>query len=136
MPSFLPVQLSTHWVVAASATFLLKQLVCDFLLQTKWMALGKERPRGWLAPLLAHAGVHGAATAAIFAVFAPDLVWLGAVDFVIHCLIDRAKALVGRRYGLTQTNTFYWWLFGVDQFLHHATHFVFAMILIAVKSVG
>jgi len=130
----LPAQLSAHWVVVASLAFVLKQFVGDFLLQTKWMAYGKERPTGWLTPLAAHAAVHAAATATIFALFAQSLVWLAAVDFVIHGLIDRAKGLIARRYGLTQANTLYWWLFGFDQLLHHATHFVFAMLLIAFRT--
>ena len=41
-------------VTALSAAFAVKHLVADFLMQTNAMARGKERPAGWLGPLLAH----------------------------------------------------------------------------------
>ncbi len=130
MPS-LPEQLSSYWVIVASAVFLAKQFCADFLLQSKWMALGKERTKGWAAPLGAHAGVHGAATAAIFAALAPPFIWMGAVDFVVHFAIDRAKAATGRALRLTAAQSSYWWLLGFDQSLHHATHLGFVVIIAA-----
>jgi hypothetical protein len=65
----------------------------------------------------------------IAAWFAPDLFWLGAVDFVIHCAIDRAKAEVVRRSGATPVKASFWWLLGLDQTLHHLTHFGFILVL-------
>ena len=130
----LPPQLSTLWVIVAFSVFLTKQLVADFLLQTKWMAYGKERTHDWAAPLFSHTAIHAVATAAIYLVLAPELTWLGGVDFVVHSLIDRGKGYLIRRWGLTQSNTFYWWVLGVDQTLHHATHLVFAILLAAFKT--
>jgi hypothetical protein len=98
------------------------------------MANGKERPQNWAAPLFSHTAIHGAATAAIYALLAPELAWLGAVDFLVHSLIDRGKGYVVRRLGLTQANTFYWWVLGFDQTLHHATHLVFAVLLAAFRT--
>lgn len=103
-----------------------KQLIADFLLQSTAMARGKERREGWLLPLLAHAGVHGASTGAILLGLAPHLWWLAPVDWGIHALIDRAKAELSRRYRLTSDRPAYWWLLGFDQFLHHATHIALA----------
>jgi Protein of unknown function (DUF3307) len=130
----LPMQLSAYWVLVAFPLFLLKQFVCDFLLQTAWMAHGKERTENWAAPLASHVGVHAAATTTIFAVLAPSLAWLGVVDFVVHSAIDRGKGLIGRKFALTQARTPYWWLLGFDQFLHHATHVAFAMALVVFRS--
>jgi len=49
-----PNVISTTWVIAALVIFLAKHLAADFLLQTAWMANGKEQPSGWFFPLLAH----------------------------------------------------------------------------------
>jgi Protein of unknown function (DUF3307) len=130
----LPPLLSTRWLIIGLSAFLAKQFVADFLLQNQWMAFGKERAEGWIRPLLAHAGIHAASTAVIFALLAPSLVWLAAVDLFVHCGIDRAKGVIGRRFGLTPENTYFWWLLGFDQFLHHATHAVFVVILAAFQT--
>ncbi len=130
----LPPLLPTRWLIIGFSAFLVKQLVGDFLLQNQWMAFGKERAEGWLRPLLAHASVHAASTALIFAFLAPSLAWLAVVDFFIHCAIDRAKGIIGRRFELTPKQTLFWWLLGFDQLLHHATHAVFVVILAAAHS--
>ena len=130
----LPPLLSTQWLIIGLSAFLAKQFVADFLLQNQWMAFGKERRQGWIAPLLTHAGVHAASTAIIFALLAPSLAWLAVVDFFVHLSIDRAKGVIGRRFGLTTKSTYFWWLLGFDQFLHHATHAVFVVMLAALRS--
>ena len=97
----IPEQISTVWIAAASVAFLIKHFLADFLLQTDWMAAGKDRPKGWLLPLAAHAGVHGAMTAALFLIVAPPLAWLGLADMLIHGVIDRLKSISTRRSALT-----------------------------------
>ena len=59
----LPALLSTRWLIIGFFAFLAKQFVADFLLQSQWMAFGKERAERWIAPLLAHASIHAALTA-------------------------------------------------------------------------
>jgi hypothetical protein len=130
----LPALLSTRWLIIGLSAFLAKHFVADFLLQSQWMAFGKERTERWIAPLLAHAVVHASSTAVIFALLAPNLGWLAAVDFFVHLSIDRAKAVIGRRLELTTRSTYFWWLLGFDQMLHHATHAVFAVMLAAARS--
>lgn len=117
------------WFVFLSALFVLKHYVADFLLQTGWMALGKERDKQWMLPLAVHAGIHGAATLLICLAIAPALAWLGAVDFVVHSVVDRGKALATRASGATPERATYWWLLGFDQTIHHLTDlgFVFAL---------
>nr|WP_314088532.1 DUF3307 domain-containing protein [uncultured Shinella sp.] len=127
----IPEQISTVWIAAASVAFLIKHFLADFLLQTDWMAVGKDRPKGWLLPLAAHAGVHGAMTAALFLVVAPPLAWLGLADMLIHGVIDRLKSISTRRSALTPRQTAFWWLFGLDQSLHHLTHIGLAIVLAA-----
>jgi len=131
-----PEQISTAWIAAASVAFLIKHFLADFLLQTDWMAAGKDRPKGWLLPLAAHAGVHGAMTAALFLAVAPPLAWLGLADMLIHGIIDRLKSISTRRSALTPRQTAFWWLFGLDQSLHHLTHIVLAIVLAASGAVA
>lgn len=130
----MPETVPTFWLLAASVAFLLKHLAADFLLQTDWMARGKEAVSGWLAPLTAHVAVHAAITALIFAVAAPALAWLAAVDFVVHFFIDRMKGIIGRKLQLAPSSSGFWWLMGVDQTLHHATHLAFVVALAAAKA--
>lgn len=122
--------ISRGWLIL-SAAFLIKHLLADFILQTRWMVEGKERAEGWLPPLAAHTAIHGLGTAALASLFAPALVWLGAVDAATHFAIDRAKGTANRRLNLTPDKTGFWWLLGLDQTLHHATHLVFTALMIA-----
>lgn len=130
----IPEQISTAWIAGASVALLIKHFLADFLLQTDWMAAGKDRPKGWLLPLAAHAGVHGAMTAALFLAVAPPLAWLGLADMLIHGAIDRLKSISTRRRALTPRQTAFWWLFGLDQSLHHLTHIGLAIVLAAAGS--
>jgi hypothetical protein len=130
-----PNVISTTWVIAALVIFLAKHLAADFILQTSWMANGKEQPTGWLFPLLAHVLVHTVATAIIFAILAPAYIWMAAVDFVVHFAIDRAKGLLNRFFDNDPTKTGFWWLLGIDQTLHHLTHLGFAILIAVVKTV-
>ena len=130
----MPNVISTPWTVAALVIFLAKQLVADFLLQTSWMANGKEQPQGWLYPLLAHVAVHAVATAVIFAILAPGFLWIALVDFVIHFAIDRAKGLLNRAFDTDPTKTGFWWLIGIDQTLHHLTHLGYAILIAILRT--
>ena len=107
----------------------LKHYVADFVLQTHWIARGKELREGWQAPLAVHALSHAALTLAIALAIAPRLWWLAGVDFVVHGAIDRGKSLTSL-WGRWQTaQAPYWWLMGFDQFLHQATNIAFAAAL-------
>lgn len=112
------------------AVFIIKQFVGDFLLQTTWMASGKEQASGWLAPLTAHSAVHAALTGAITLAVAPAMWWLAAVDFFIHATTDRGKGLVNMGLGLTPiTDPRWWWMFGIDQTLHQFAHLAYIVVL-------
>ena len=54
----IPEQIASHLLIWAVALFIIKHLLADFLLQTSWMAKGKELASGWLGPLLAHVALH------------------------------------------------------------------------------
>ncbi len=112
--------------------FRIKQVLCDFVLQTGWLALNKGNP-GWdgYKPLLVHAGIHAMGTFAIFVIFCPQLWWFGLVDFVVHALVDRIKALLTQQQNWTPSNWKFWWSFGLDQEAHNFTHLAYILIIIA-----
>ncbi len=102
--------------------FAFKHFVADFLLQTTWIAHGKERPKGWFWPLAVHVLCHAALTLVITFAVAPRLWWLALVDLVVHGLIDRGKSLTGNWGGRKPNEGEFWWLMGFDQFLHQVTN--------------
>jgi hypothetical protein len=108
-----------------------KQFIADFPLQREYM-LRKVRP-GWdfIPPLALHCAVHSAFTLAIALWWRPELWWLGAVDFVVHFIMDRFKS--GPRYlgrFNDRSRTSYWTAFGFDQMVHHLTHLYIVWILV------
>lgn len=127
------VTLPVNWICLLYVAFVLKHFLADFLFQTGWMAIGKGKTQGWLKPLVVHAGIHAAGTLILAAIFAPLLWWLAAVDFIVHAIIDRAKAATTRRLGLTEKDSAMWWLLGLDQAAHQLTHFGFMIAMVAAR---
>ena len=109
----------------------LKHFVADFVLQTNWIAHGKERCDGWLAPLAVHTLCHAFLTLCIVLAVAPRLWWLAFVDFAAHAAIDRTKSIIaGRgRWGMDEAR--FWWLLGFDQFMHQVTNVALVAALFA-----
>jgi uncharacterized protein DUF3307 len=114
-------------IVSVYLLFRIKHLMADYLLQTTWMARGKEQAVGWAGALCAHAAVHASGTTAIALAFAPSLWWLGVVDFVLHAMIDKSKTLWGPRQ---PSEPVFWWAHGIDQEAHHLTHFAFVIAIV------
>ena len=108
-----------------------KHFVADFILQTKWIAHGKEARHGWFTPLAVHVLGHAVLTLAIALAVAPRLWWLAVVDLVIHASIDRAKSLTGQWGKWGVEDSAYWWLLGFDQFLHQATNIALTAAFLA-----
>ncbi|UDL94711.1 MULTISPECIES: DUF3307 domain-containing protein [Lichenihabitans] len=99
-----------------------KHFCADFLFQTAWIARGKAGTDNWVLPLMLHAGGHAALTLLIALLLYPKLWWFAPLELVVHAVIDRAKAVVGRRAALDAGQAEFWWLLGFDQFLHHLTN--------------
>lgn len=116
-------------VTALSAVFAVKHVAADFLLQTTWMARGKESSEGWLLPLLAHGACHAALTLLITLGVAPRLWWLAPVDLAVHLVVDRLKTLAAHWGGWSPDQPQFWWLLGVDQCLHQLTNLGLAAAL-------
>lgn len=119
-------------LLALYTAFRLKQFICDFLLQTDWMALNKGKP-GWegYKALFMHTAVHAAGTTLIMMLLAPSFWWLGAVDFVVHSLVDRLKGIYSLQKGWTYSDRWFWWSFGLDQEAHNFTHLVYILIIVS-----
>lgn len=123
-------------VLLLYAAFRVKQFVCDFLLQTDWMALNKGRPgREGYKALFSHTVFHGVGTGLLMLVFAPALWWLALVDFAVHSLVDRVKGLMTYAKGWSYHDRWFWWSFGLDQEAHNFTHLAY-IILIVMASGG
>ena len=91
-----------------------KHIIADYVLQSSWMAYGKQRRQDWLAPLAAHAGCHAVLTTAIALAATPRLWWLGIIDFLVHSTIDRCKSLVTAAHQWTPEHRWFWWSIGID----------------------
>ena len=117
--------------------FRLKQVTCDFFLQTSWMASVKGSPfnMGGAKALGLHAGIHAVFTFVLMMIFAKSLWWLGLVDFAAHGVIDKLKGAITRHFNWTYKDNQYWWAFGVDQEAHNLTHFAYVLLIIYLKGV-
>lgn len=136
--------------------FQVKHFLCDYPLQRPWM-LGKFLPGWrWVLPLAAHAAVHGAFTLGIALAFGSHWAWaLALFDASVHFAMDRVKAspnLMGRWKPLTSVNyawtvknaregdadckravrgnRLFWDSIGLDQMVHHLTHYAVIWFLV------
>lgn len=99
-----------------------KHFIVDFPLQKpyQWMNKGTYgHPGGVL-----HAWLHAVGTFACVCWYAPIAAWyLAFADLVIHYHIDWAKMNINKRYGWgANTHEEFWWLLGLDQYLHAVTY--------------
>jgi hypothetical protein len=127
MSSSIPVGLLVGWMLLL--TF--KHIIADFVLQTAWMAHGKDQKKGWALPLLVHCLMHLAVALVLILIVAPRFWFVAFIDFVIHIIIDRAKGLCSSTFGMTPEHPWFWTLIGIDQALHHLTGFGLAIFMAA-----
>jgi len=112
--------------------FQMKHLVVDFFLQNAYM-LAKFNVKGWFKPLMAHTGMHGTATlviALLFGVDATTAIYIAMFDIIVHTVVDKLKVEFSRDYDKNKDKEFWWWL-GIDQMLHHLTHYTIILFIIA-----
>lgn len=102
-----------------------KHFIVDFPLQTLYM-LHKDDKDGWVKPLAAHCGLHGAATAVLLI---PFIGWwaplLGLMDAVIHFIVDGWKS---RKTSYQISDKRFWTALGLDQWLHGITYIQIAFL--------
>jgi hypothetical protein len=115
------------WMVVLTV----KHVIADFVLQSSWMAIGKDQKTGWALPLLAHCLVHLAVALALILVIAPRFWFIAFIDFAIHIVVDRAKGICASTFEVNQEHQhpWFWTLIGVDQALHHLTGFGLSIVM-------
>lgn len=109
--------------------FQVKHLLADYFFQTEYM-LDKAKDRNWFMPLFSHCSVHALGTMLICAYFRRfDISWICIVDGTSHFTIDRIKAISSR--GASPANATYWRMLGIDQALHHCTHYFLIFLILS-----
>ncbi len=96
--------------------FQIKHFLCDFVLQTKWIA--KEKGVKYI-PLLIHSGTHGLGTLLILLYLAPKYWYLCFLDCAVHAIIDRLRIWLILKAG----EQGFWMTLGADQMAHHLFHY-------------
>jgi Protein of unknown function (DUF3307) len=127
MSSSVPVGALVGWMLVL--TF--KHVIADFVLQSSWMAIGKDQKTGWALPLLAHCLVHLASSMVLILIIAPRFWFVALIDFAIHIVVDRAKGLCASTFDVNVGHPWFWTLIGVDQALHHLTGFGLSIFMAA-----
>lgn len=116
---------TVQFIFLLLAVFQVKHLIGDYVLQTGWMVAGKAKPGpGFIFPLAVHVAVHAFTTFLIMLAVNPALWYLALFDFAAHFVMDRIKSsprLLGRFTDMNKTS--FWIPFGVDQMVHHLTHY-------------
>jgi hypothetical protein len=71
-----------------------------------------------------HSSFHGLATALVFWFVAPlSCLWIGLIDAVVHYHVDWAKMNLNKKMEWApNTHEQFWWLLGLDQYLHALTY--------------
>lgn len=109
--------------VAMLACMQFKHFVVDYVLQPAWVLRGKGDFR--MIGGYVHAGGHalGTVPALMLAVGGVQrIAILVLAEFVVHYLIDYAKALVSRHCRADVTTRAYWAMHGADQLMHQLTY--------------
>ena len=106
-----------------------KHFLIDFPLQTKFQYSNKGtygHPGGIL-----HASLHGIGTYICIFWFAPvAAIYLALADMFVHYHIDWAKMNLNSKLGWSPTtHEQFWWLLGLDQYLHAVTYVVFVALI-------
>lgn len=121
-----------HFAILLTALLLTKHFIVDFPLQPRWMYANKGtfgHPGG-----IAHAVLHGAVTLAILVMSGIDrdiALFLVTWEVALHYLIDWAKMTLNKRMGWApNTAEAFWWLLGLDQWLHHACYVAIVIVVV------
>ena len=106
-----------------------KHFLVDFPLQTKFQYSNKGtygHPGGIL-----HASLHGLGTFICIYWYAPiAAIYLALADMFVHYHIDWAKMKLNSKLGWSPTtHEQFWWLLGLDQYLHAVTYVAFVALI-------
>ena len=110
----------------------IKHLIVDWCWQPEfeWKNKGTYGHPGGIL----HAFKNAIGTALVFSFFFPMwplLIFVFAVDFLLHYHIDWAKMNINRIKGWgPTTHEQFWWLTGFDQFLHQITYLLLIWLVV------
>lgn len=108
----------TLWLILGLFT---KHFIADFVLQTQYQLSNKGNYLH-LGGII-HSGIHGIGTFLVFYWYAPySAAILAIIDMLIHYHIDWTKVYINKKTEWNNTNPKFWWLFGLDQYLHTLTY--------------
>lgn len=106
---------------------LTKHFIIDFPLQGPYQYKNKGtygHPGGLL-----HSAIHFVGTSLVFIWVTPYAFIYGIIDAFVHYHIDWAKMNLNKRYGWTATtHEQFWWLMGLDQYLHGLTYIILVFV--------
>lgn len=108
---------------------IIKHFIFDFVLQTHYMLVNKGT-YGHLGGIL-HSGLHAVASAIVVGFFYPSfqLVFaLACLEFMIHYHMDWIKTNINQAMNWTPVQNYYWWLTGLDQFVHYMTYVLIVIL--------
>lgn len=109
----------------------IKHAIADLAIQSLRTPGDKSNlrnPKGWL-----HAGDHSILTFIVVLVVTFDIenaIIIGALDYVLHFIIDFYKTKLVKRYNLTSDQKQYWAVQALDQILHYTCYLGYMFILI------
>ena len=121
-------------VLWALFAFQCKHFLCDFVWQTQRQVQTKGfygRPGG-----IEHAGLHALTSLPAILILTrvpAQIVAVVIIEFVIHYHVDWTKARIDRVRELSVQDSAYWFLFGLDQFLHQLTYLGIVVALLLLK---
>lgn len=120
-------------VLLAIAILSIKHTIGDFFLQTAYQFRNKGT-YGHVGGIL-HSGIQALLTIPLFVYLPPSSALLGAGiiigEFIIHYHLDWSKEQLVKRFGLVQTDPWFWYLFGLDQLGHTFTYLVIIALLLS-----
>ena len=124
-------QIPPEAILIGIAAFLIKHFIADYMLQTKYMLRNKGiygHPGG-----IFHAVVHMVTSVPVLLGLGVELSLVLALlllEGVLHYHIDWSKEQVQSRLAIGIKRVEYWYLFGLDQVLHHLTYVMMFWIIL------
>ena len=120
--------MTTQQVLLLLVLLQVKHLVIDWLWQTPYELTNKGTylHRGGQQ----HAVKHAFFSAACFVFYTNPVYCFGVffMDFLVHYHIDWAKMKLNKSSRWTPADPGYYWLMGIDQFLHQTTYLLLVWI--------
>lgn len=109
----------------------IKHYVCDFILQNKWMAIGKGSVdrETWVPAVILHGWVNGLGTILVLGITGYMEWWhLGMIEVIFHAGVDRIKAVYNKNIPCNEKK--YWIVLGADQLIHRIWDYVIVVGMI------